>query len=162
MEQLSVLQKIRAFFVLAAWGLSILFVVGAPAEVQSVYSVKHAAPEKLIIDHIYLTSESCGVKRDCDRIQFEATKLSTGLPVESRIEVEPGVFHFGVSFQLEQSWSTKRRYLDVYQAGEIYDAYLASNGIYYLSQGSYFPFAYLLMFSVAWLLGNAIVIARGS
>ncbi|QFT54590.1 hypothetical protein [Microbulbifer sp. THAF38] len=160
MEHLSFLEKLRAVFLLSAWGCSILFIVGAPNEVEIVYSVKNTAPEKLRIEKAYLTSESCGVGKKCDRIKFEATNLATNSPVEERIDAEPGIFPFGVSIGRKQIWSTERSYLEEFNVGEVYDAYLASNGRYYLSQGSYFPFAYLLAFSVLWLVGNAVVIAN--
>ena len=148
MEHLSFLDKIRALFILSAWGCSILFVIGAPGEIRNVYSVKNTAPEKLKIENIYLTSEPCSIRKHCDHIKFEAIHVASNSPVDKRIEVEPGTFPFGVSFQREQVWSTKRKYLDEYEVGEVYDAYLGSNGRYYLSQGSYFPFAYLLAFAV--------------
>ena len=160
MKHFSGLKKVRALVILAAWGCSIIFIIGAPGEVKLVYSVKHARPEKLRIENVSLTSESCGVRQICDHVKFEARHLETNLAVQQRIEVEPGIFPFGVSVLHRQIWSRQRKYLNLYKAGDVYEAYLASNGRYYLSRGSYFPFAYLLACAIAWVMTNVILIIR--
>lgn len=162
MEHPGFLKKAKALLILSAWGISILFIIGIPGEVKTVHSVNNATPVKLKIDKMFLTSESCSVINLCDHLHIEATNMTTKLPVKNRIEVEPGVFPFGLSIHRKQVWSTERQYLEEYKPGEVYDGYLASNGRYYLSRGSYFPFAYLLSFAVIWLGGNAIVMLKGS
>lgn len=160
MEHVNFWKKLRGIFLLLLWLCSILLLIGTPDEIKNVYSVKNAPAEKVEIKNITLTSESCRVRNYCDHIKFEAIHLDTGLPVESRIEVAPGIFDFGVSFQRKEVWSTKRKYIDQYQVGKVYDVYLGENGSYYLSQGSYFPFAYLFVFAVLWIAGNAVLIAK--
>jgi len=64
-------------------------------------------------------------------------------------------------FMLQKEfWSPERKRLEEYKVGGVYKADLARNGDYYLSKGSYFPFAYLLCLSVLWLTINAIIIVK--
>ncbi|WP_226667528.1 hypothetical protein [Microbulbifer aggregans] len=160
MEHLKFKEKLRALLVLTAWGFSIFFVFGAPGEISNVYSVNSATPERIKIENIYLTSERCGIRKLCDHVQFVAKNTATNLLVKERVGIEPGIFPFSVSSNRKNIWSSQRKYLGNYKVGEIYDAYLGNNGRYYLSKGSYFPFAYLFALSVVWLVGNAIVMAR--
>lgn len=156
------MDKLKGLLIIVCWFSSIFFLFTSPREISNVYSVNNAQGVAIRIDNIVLTQKSCGksYSSKCDYIEISANYLKSGIPVKNIIQIEPGVLPFGVTLLQKQVWSTQREALKIYQAGSVHNAFLSNSGIYYLKKGSYFPFAYLFLFSILWLGVNAIIIAK--
>lgn len=158
------MDKLKGLLIIACWFSSLFFLLTTPREIINVYSVNNAQAVNIRIDDIYLSEETCTKHNNskCDYIEISATYLESGQPVENIIQIEPGVLPFGIILLQKQIWSTQRAALETYQADSVQSAFLSNRGIYYLKKGSYFPFAYLFVFSILWLGVNALLIAKRS
>lgn len=156
MEEASFKDKLKAVSILGIWLFSILFVFGLPSQLKIIHSLENANPLKVQLNTVRLVREDCRRPGEtCKNVSVTAINLSTKKIINKRIWIEPGRIKYGIG---PYSWVKKD--LQKYQVGQIHNIYMASNGRYYLSKGSYFPYLYLFIFSIIWLCGNAIIIIK--